>query len=168
MNVVRWLFRDKDLEHKEEELDEHLKRVRKKVLEGESCLLIDVDTDFPNNFTEMSDRATVGHVEMRDFYCNRSLDIYSAHCKMAKGAILREHIHPEYDEHIYVISGSIIIWTHMDSGADIIKAAENVDHERDNIKAWNKIQSNTGHRIQSLEDNTHFISKFLKPDDQSD
>lgn len=164
MNPIRWLFRDQDLIDKEKELDEHLERIKSRVLDSGSSMLVEVDTDFPKEFSRLSEKITDGCVEWRDFYSNRTLDIYSVHCRMEKGARLKEHRHPEYDEYIYVISGKIICWLDSDSQGKITTPAEELKGESANIRAWNKISSETTHRIQALEDHTHFVSKFIKPD----
>lgn len=164
MNPIKWLFRDEGLIEKEKELDKHLKRVREKVIDSGSSMLIEIDTNFPKEFTKLSNKAIKGNVEWRDFYCNRTLDIYSVHCRMEKGACLKEHRHPEFDEYIYVISGRIINWMDSDAEGKIITPAEEAEDEVDNIKAWHKIPKRINHRIQALEEYTHFISKFIKPD----
>mgnify|MGYP000468096066 CR=1 FL=1 len=164
MNPVEWLFRDTDLREKEEQLDRHLNRLREKVKSSGSSMLVQVDTDFPKEFTKLSNKISSGHIEWRDFYSNRTLDIYSVHCRMDEGAMLKEHRHPIFDEYIYVISGSIINWMHSDSQGKIITPAEEADDKEDNIKSWHKIPAGISHRIQSMEKDTHFISKFIKPD----
>lgn len=164
MNPIRWLLRDKDLIQKEKELDKHLNRVKEKVKHSGSSMLVEIDTNFPVEFTRLSKRAAKGHVEWRDFYCNETLGIYSVHCRMDKGSTLREHRHPKFHEYIYVISGKIINWTDSDSDGKIITPAEEAESEVDNIRAWHKIPNGISHRIQALEEHTHFISKFIKPD----
>lgn len=163
-NPVEWLFRDQDLLDKEKELDEHLERVREKVNKVGKSMLVEIDADFPENFTKLSKEIARGHVEWRDFYCNKSLDIYSAHCKMNKGAMLKEHRHPKFNEYIYVISGSIINWLDSDSEAKIITPPEKIEPEDGNHEGWHKIPAGVNHRIQCMEENTHFVSKFLRED----
>lgn len=164
MNPIRWLFRNDNLQKKEDELDDHLNRLREKVRESGSSMLIEIDTDFPKEFNELSEKITRGCVEWRDFYSNKILDIYSVHCRMDRGGALKEHRHPEYDEYIYVISGKIITWTDSDAEGKIITPAEKVNDDIDNVKSWYKIPRGINHRIQAIKKYTHFISKFIKPD----
>lgn len=167
MNPIKWLLRDKELESKEQELNEHLDRLKERVLDRGSSMLIEVDIEFPDNFTRLSQKIASGKIEWRDFYCNEILDIYSVHCRMEKGSLLREHRHPNYDEYIYVVSGTIISWKNGISEGKLIKPPEKVERtkgDRDNIEGWYIIPSEVNHRIQSLEDHTHFVSKFLKSD----
>lgn len=164
MNPIRWLFRDESLIQKEKKLDEDLERIKEKVRSSGSSMLVEIDKNFPEDFTKLSEEIVMGYVEWRDFYSNRTLDIYSVHCRLNKGAGLKEHRHPGYDEYIYVVSGKIINWIDSNAEARIITPPEKVDRETENIKAWHKIPSGVNHRIQALENHTHFISKFLKPD----
>jgi len=164
MNPIKWLFRDQNLADKEAELDKHLNRLRDKVEKTGSSMLVEVDADFPREFSRLSEQIAKGRIEWRDFYCNKTLGIYSVHCRMEKGASLREHRHPKFNEYLYVIAGRIISWIDSDSRGKIITPAEKANGDSDNIRAWHKIPHGVNHRIQALEDHTHFISKFIEPD----
>lgn len=161
-NPIEWLFRDPSLCKTEEEFDRKLKSIKKKIKDTGREMLIEVELDFPKKFTEQSEKISSGNLEWRDFYSNRTVDIYSVHCRMEKGTLLREHRHPRYDEYIYVVSGSIVNYTNGDAKGRIIAPPEKIDLGEPNIESWHKIPAGTSHRIQALEDNTHFVSKFLK------
>ena len=162
MNPIRWLLRDDDLNRRERELDEHIDRLKERVMKDGSGMLLEVDTDFPEQFTELSEKIASGNIEWRDFYCNEVLDIYSVHCRMNKGSMLKEHRHPKFDEYIYVISGSIINWMDSDSEGKVITPVEKAERkDNDNVRGWYRIPSGANHRLQAMKDNTHFISKFI-------
>jgi quercetin dioxygenase-like cupin family protein len=82
--------------------------------------------------------------------------------------MLKEHRHPKFDEYIYVVSGSIINWIDSDSQAKIITPPEEVDIHNGNEEGWHKIPAGMNHRIQCMKPNTHFVSKFLRSDVESD
>jgi len=163
-NPIRWLFRDKELDRAEDKLDSYINRIQEKVQDNTEISLVEVDINFPKEFERQSNEIAIGCLEWRDFYCNKALGIYSVHCKMTEGSVLREHKHPKFDEYIYVISGKIINWTNNNSKGQTIVPPERVDNNRENIEGWYKISAGNSHRLQSLEDNTHFVSKFIKPD----
>lgn len=162
MNPIKWLFRDPEIREVEERMDEQLERIKEKVRKSKSEILVEVDIDFPERFNQLSEEISLGNVEWRDFYSNALLDVYSVHCRMSKGSMIKEHRHPNFYEFIYVISGSIVVWMDGDAEGKIIAPPEEAKGAQPNMDAWHKIKEGTIHRIQGLEDNTHFVSKFLK------
>lgn len=167
-NPINWLFRDKEIERAEKELEHQLERIKEKVKTSKSSTLVEVQLDFPDKFSSFSEDISIGEVEWRDFYCNKILDIYSVHCRMSKGASIKEHRHPVFCEYIYMISGSAVIWTDGDAEGEILIPPEDVEDEGyTNIDGWFEIENGMSHRIQCLKDNTHFISKFIRISDDN-
>lgn len=161
-NPIKWLFRDPELEEAEKRLDDYIDRIVRKIREAQDSILVEVDVDFPKAFTHQSKNIAKGKVEWRNFHSNEDLKEYSLHCKMKKGAILREHRHPHFDECIYVVSGSIISLVESKSQGSIIVPPEFVGNQGDE-EGWYRIPAGTSHVIQAIEENTHFVSKFAKP-----
>lgn len=164
-NPIKWLLRDPELERSEEKLDKYIGRLREKVQNAGSTTLIEIGVDFPESFTKQSKEIVVGDVEWRDFYSNKSLDLFSLHCKMAMGSLLKEHRHPDFDEYIYVISGSIVNLIDSSSDAFVVAPPEDAKDAKRNVEGWYKIPAGQSHIIRALEDHTHFVMKFLKVDD---
>lgn len=167
--MIRSLFRNTNLEELSTEVDEMLQEISDR-LETEKKSKVPVGINFPKDFTQQSEKIAEGNVEWRKFFVDREEGIFSIHCRMDKSARIREHCHPNATEYIYVVNGGIINWRGDAFSGDVIAPMEEVKRLsdqveiNDNVKGWYEIPAGKLHHLQAMQDNTHFISKFIKKD----
>lgn len=131
----------------------------------DSVQSLEVNFKTSSDFKKMHNRISIGDVYYREFYTDPSKNIVSTHCKMSDGALIKTHKHPESDEYIYVVQGSIINHLGGDNGHIIVPPEEHDDIKilmkgRD-VRSWYKIPANTPHLIQALSPDTHIVVKFV-------
>lgn len=174
--MIESLFGIEPREIKDKRLafNEAFNRVSKKVRDSNSDISMPVSFNFPESFTQQSKQISRGTFEWRQFFSSDDMNIHSAHCRANRGSILKEHIHPDVDTYIYVVTGKLINWNGNDLKGKIIVPPENVRkplsqtvYKSADVKGWHKVPAGERHMIQVLQDNTNFILKFIKTDESN-
>lgn len=169
--MIESLFRKTCLEDLESEVNEKFQDIQER-LKSEKRASVNVGVDFPDEFRQQTEKIAVGNVSWRRFFVDKERGIYSIHCRMDKGDRIREHCHPNATEYIYVVNGGVINWRGESFSGDVIASPEEVEKlsERTetnaNVRGWYEIPAGQLHHLQAMQDNTHFISKFIKTDTQ--
>lgn len=164
--MIKSLFRNKSLEALTAQVEEKVQTISDRLKEEEEAR-VEIGINFPQHFTQQSSRIVDGIVEWRKFYCDEDKGIYSIHCRMNKGAAIREHCHPDAAEYIYVVNGGIVNWRADSFSGDLIGPPEkvsDVSEMTNNVTGWYKIRPGKLHHLQATEDDTHFVSKFILTD----
>jgi len=163
--MIRSLFRSKSMESLSQEVDEKVQNITDR-LQMEEDARIEIGIDFPAVFKQQSEEIAEGKVEWRNFFSDPESGIYSIHCRMEKGAYIREHSHPGANEYIYVVTGGLVDWRGDSFSGDLIYPPEhvyeaNLELESPTVRGWHRIPAGKIHRLQATQDDTHFVSKFI-------
>jgi hypothetical protein len=162
--MIESLFRSTPLEDLTAQVEEKVQTISDRLKE-EQRATVKIGIDFPKHFTQQSQTIVDGVVQWRKFFCDDEKGIYSIHCRMDKGAAIREHCHPDATEYIYVVNGGIINWRANAFTGDLISPPERVSkcasETTNNVSGWYEIPPGQLHHLQATEDDTHFISKFI-------
>lgn len=163
--MIRSLFRRKSIDALTREVDEKVQNITSR-LQMEDDARIEIGIDFPEVFKTQSREIAEGNVAWRNFFTDPDRGIYSIHCRMEKGAYIREHSHPGASEYIYVVTGGLVDWRGDSFSGDLVYPPEQVyeaslELEGPTVQGWHHIPAGKIHRLQATQEDTHFVSKFI-------